>query len=213
MKFIEVRRVNIHPLPDLKCKHIIQPTLLNISEMKVIFFCILSLPLLILSWRTLFSLKSHGLYRFVVWECILWLVIQNYRYLIVEKFDLQQLISSALMIASLVFVLSAVLIMRNKGRVSKQRRDDTLFGFEKTTVLIESGIFKHVRHPMYSSLLFLAWGILLRNIDVTLLIVVLIATCSCIFAALMEEEKNIAYFGERYRHYMLKTKMFIPYVI
>ena len=181
--------------------------------MKVIFFCILSLPLLTLSWRTLFSLKNHGLYRLVVWECILWLSIQNYRYLIVEKFDLQQLISSALMIASLVFVLSAVFIMRKKGRVSKQRRDHTLFGFEKTTVLIESGIFKHVRHPMYSSLLFLAWGILLRNIEVTLLIIALIATCSCLFAALMEEKENIEYFGERYRHYMLKTKMFIPYVI
>ena len=181
--------------------------------MKVISFCILSLPLLALSWRTLFSLKNHGLYRFVVWECILWLSIENYRYLIVEKFDLQQLISSALMIASLVFVLSAVFTMRQKGRVSKRRRDHTLFGFEKTTVLIESGIFKHVRHPMYSSLLFLAWGILLRNIEVTLLIVALIATCSGIFAAWMEEKENIAYFGERYRHYKLTTKMFIPYVI
>ena len=181
--------------------------------MKIIFFCILSLPLLTLSWRTMFGLKNHGLYRFVVWECILWLSIQNYRYLIVEKFDLQQLISSALMIASLVFVLSAVFIMRKKGSVSKQRRDRTLFDFEKTTVLIESGIFKHVRHPMYSSLLFLAWGILLRNIEVTLLIVALIATCSCFFTAFMEEKENIEYFGDRYRHYRLKTKMFIPCVI
>jgi protein-S-isoprenylcysteine O-methyltransferase Ste14 len=181
--------------------------------MEVISFCILSLPLLALSWRTLFSLKNHGLYRWVVWECILWLAIQNYRHLIVEKFDLQQLISSALMIASLVFVLSAVYMMRQKGGVSRQRRDHTLFGFEKTTVLIESGIFKHVRHPMYSSLLFLAWGILFRNIEVTLLIVALIATCSGIVAALMEERENIEYFGERYRHYTLKTKMFIPNII
>ena len=164
--------------------------------MKVIFFCILSLPLLTLSWRSLLSLKNHGLYRMVVWECILWLLIQNYRYLIVEKFDLQQLISSALMIASLVFVLSAIFIMRKKGIVSKQRRDHTLFDFEKTTVLIESGIFKHVRHPMYSSLLFLVWGILLRNIEVTLLIVALIATCSCIFAALVEEKENFHQCGE-----------------
>jgi protein-S-isoprenylcysteine O-methyltransferase Ste14 len=103
--------------------------------------------------------------------------------------------------------------MRKKGIVSKQRRDHALFDFEKTTVLIESGLFKHVRHPMYSSLLFLAWGVLLRNIEVTLLIVALIATCSCIFAALVEEKENIEYFGERYRHYTLKTKMFIPYVI
>jgi protein-S-isoprenylcysteine O-methyltransferase Ste14 len=181
--------------------------------MKVIYFCILSIPLLTLSWRTLFNLKNHGLYRLVVWECILWLSIHNYRYLIVEESDLQRLISSALINASLVFVLSAVFVMRKKGRASKQRRDHTLFGFEKTTVLIESGIFKHVRHPMYSSLLFLAWGILLRNIEVTLLIVALIATCSCIFTALMEEKENIEFFGERYRRYMLKTKMFIPYVI
>jgi protein-S-isoprenylcysteine O-methyltransferase Ste14 len=117
------------------------------------------------------------------------------------------------MLVSLVFVLSAVFIMRKKGLVSKQRRDHTLFSFEKTTVLIESGIFKHVRHPMYGSLLFLVWGILLRNIEVTLLIVTLIATCSCIFAALAEEKENIEYFGERYRHYTMKTKMFIPYVI
>ena len=153
--------------------------------MKVIIFCMLSLPLLTLSWRTLFSLKNHGLYRLVVWECILWLSIRNYRYLIVEKFDLQQLISSALMIASLVFVLSAVFIMRKKGRVSKQRRDHALFGFEKTTVLIESGIFKQVRHPIYSSLLFLTWGILLRHIEATLLMVALIATCSGVVAAWM----------------------------
>jgi len=181
--------------------------------MKVIFFCILSLPLVTISWRSLLSLKNHGLYRLVVWECILWISIQNYRYLIPEKFSLQLLISSVLMLVSLVFVLSAVFIMRKKGIASKQRRDHTLFGFEKTTVLIESGIFKHVRHPMYGSLLFLVWGILLRNIEITLLIVALIATCSCIFAALAEEKENIEYFGERYRHYTLKTKMFIPYVI
>jgi protein-S-isoprenylcysteine O-methyltransferase Ste14 len=97
--------------------------------------------------------------------------------------------------------------------VSKQRRDHTLLGFEKTTVLIESGIFKHIRHPMCSSLLLLAWGILLRHIEVILLVVALIATCSGVVAALMEEKENIAYFGESYRHYTLKTKRFIPCVI
>jgi protein-S-isoprenylcysteine O-methyltransferase Ste14 len=184
-----------------------------LPEMKVVIFCILSLPLLTLSRRTLFSLKNHGLYRLVVFECILWLAIQNYRYLLVEEFDLQQLISSAFMIASLVLVLSAVFEMRRKGRASKQRHDRTLLNFEKTTVLIESGIFKHVRHPMYSSLLFLAWGILLRHIEAMALMVALVATCSGVFAAWIEEKENIAYFGEKYRHYMLKTKRFIPCVI
>jgi hypothetical protein len=66
--------------------------------MKIVLFAILSLPILALSWRTLFSLKNHGLYRLVVWECILWLAIQNHRYLIVEE-----------------FVLSAVFIMGKKA--------------------------------------------------------------------------------------------------
>jgi protein-S-isoprenylcysteine O-methyltransferase Ste14 len=66
---------------------------------------------------------------------------------------------------------------------------------------------------MYRSLLFLAWGILLRHIEVTLLIIGLIATLSGVVAALIEEKENMAYFGERYRLYMLKTKMFIPRVI
>jgi len=181
--------------------------------MKAIFFCILSLPLLSLSWRTLFNLNNHGLYRFVVWECILWITIHNHQFMIVEKFDLQQIISSALMIASLVFVFSAVNLFRKKGRVCNQRNDNTLYGFEKTTVLVESGIYRHIRHPMYSSLLFLTWGLLLRNIEVTLIVVASIATCSGVIAALMEEKENLKYFGKKYSQYTLKTKRFIPFVI
>lgn len=181
--------------------------------MKIIAFCILSLPLVWFSRRSLTGLKHHGLYRWVVWECILWLAVQNHRHLIVEEFDLQQLISSALMTASLVFVLAAVSIMRKKGEANGRRRDRTLFGFEKTTVLIESGIFRHVRHPMYSSLLFLAWGLLLRNFEITLLLVAMIATAVCVLAAWVEERENLGFFGDRYRDYMRRTKRFIPYVV
>jgi protein-S-isoprenylcysteine O-methyltransferase Ste14 len=181
--------------------------------MKIILFCVLSLPLAALSWRSLFSLKNHGFYRWVVWECILWLAIQNHRHLIVETFDLQQLISSALMTASLVFVLAALWMMRKMGHVNRQRRDQTLFGFEKTTVLVESGIFRYVRHPMYSSLMFLAWGIYLRRVEAWLLAVTLVATGACIRAAWVEEKENTAYFGESYRHYMRRTKRFIPYIV
>jgi protein-S-isoprenylcysteine O-methyltransferase Ste14 len=181
--------------------------------MKTIFFIILSLPLLVISWRSLFGLKNHGLYRFVMWECILWLSIQNHRYLIVERFDLQQIISSALQIASLFFVVSAVSAMRKRGRASRQRPDPTLLAFEKTTTLVTSGIFKRVRHPMYSSLLFLAWGVLLRNIEADLLVVAMAATCAGVIAALVEERENLVYFGERYARYMRKTKMFVPHVI
>jgi hypothetical protein len=70
--------------------------------METILFGFLSLPLAALSWRPLFSLKHHGFYRWVMWECVLWLAIRNHRHLLVERFDLQQLISSVLMTASLL---------------------------------------------------------------------------------------------------------------
>jgi protein-S-isoprenylcysteine O-methyltransferase Ste14 len=181
--------------------------------MKILIFCILSLPLLFFSWRSLFNPKKHGLYRFIVWECILWIAVQNHRYLIVERFDLQQYFSSALMITSLLFVISAVFVMRTKGAANRQRSDDTLLGFEKTTVLITSGIFKHVRHPMYSSLMLLLWGVLFRNVESALVIIALLATLLCLVAAFIEERENLEYFGENYKQYMQRTKMFIPYVI
>ena len=181
--------------------------------MKTIVFCILSLPLVALSRRSLFGLKHHGLYRFVAWECILWIAVRNSGHLIVKQFDLQQLVSSALMTASLVFVLSAVYEMRKAGRANPQRRDPTLFAFEKTTALVETGIFSRVRHPMYGSLLLLTWGLLLRNIEAGLVAAALAATCACVLAALIEEKENLSYFGEEYRRYTRKTRMFIPRVI
>ncbi|RPI00670.1 MAG: isoprenylcysteine carboxylmethyltransferase family protein [Zetaproteobacteria bacterium] len=181
--------------------------------MKLLVFCALSLPLLALSWRSMFSLKRHGLYRFVLFECILWLAVQNHAHLIVEEFDLQQVASSVLMLASLVYVLAAVRTMRSKGRVSPERDDPNLFEFERTTVLVESGIFGLVRHPMYGSLMFLAWGILLRRVEVGLVAVAAAATVAGVLAAWIEEAENLAYFGERYRRYARKTKRFIPFLI
>jgi protein-S-isoprenylcysteine O-methyltransferase Ste14 len=181
--------------------------------MKLLVFGILSLPLLALSWRSMFSLKRHGLYRFALFECILWLAVRNHRHLIVEEFDLQQVASSVLMLASLAFVLAAVFTMRSKGRISSGRDDPSLFTFERTTALVETGIFRLVRHPMYSSLLFLVWGILLRRIEAGLVAVACGATVAGVLAAWIEEKENLAYFGEAYRRYAAKTKRFVPFVI
>jgi protein-S-isoprenylcysteine O-methyltransferase Ste14 len=180
---------------------------------KSFFFLILSLPLLALSWRSIFSSKNHGFFRFIVWECILWLSVQNYRYLIVREFDFQRIISSIFMIASLLWVLSAFFAMHKRGKATHFRKDSTLFAFEKTTVLVDSGVFGYVRHPMYGSLLFLTWGVLLRNMEASLIIVALISTGASVIAALIEEKENIRYFGDNYKRYQLRTKMFIPYII
>lgn len=44
------------------------------------------------------------------------------------------------------------------GKPASHRHDETLMSFEKTTALVTTGIYRRIRHPLYGSLLFLAWG-------------------------------------------------------
>ena len=84
--------------------------------------------------------------------------------------------------------------------------------FENTTNLVKAGIYKYIRHPMYSSLLFLCLGTLFKNISV---ITILLAASIIIFLVLtakVEEKENIIFFGHPYEDYMKKTRMFIPYI-
>ena len=181
--------------------------------LQILVFLILSLPLIYLSWRTLFNFDKHGLYRFITWEAILWIAVQNYQYLQVEQFNIRLLISSLLLVTSALLVVWAFVVMRREGRVSRQREDETLFGFEKTTALVTVGIFRYIRHPMYVSLLCLLWGVLLRNVETGLLLVAFLGTLMCVVAALIEERENLDYFGDSYREYMRRSKRFIPFLI
>ncbi len=47
---------------------------------KVILFIALSLPVIYLSKRSLFDIKSHGFPRFFSWECIIALFVANYKF-------------------------------------------------------------------------------------------------------------------------------------
>jgi protein-S-isoprenylcysteine O-methyltransferase Ste14 len=181
--------------------------------LKIVIFLMLSLPLIYISRRTLFSPDKHGLYRFITWELILWIAVHNSAHLLVEEFNSRLVLSSLLMITSALLVVWSFLVMRREGRVSHQREDETLFGFEKTTVLVTAGIFGYIRHPMYTSLLCLLWGVLLRNVEVSLLLVALLGTLTCITAALIEERENLDYFGDSYREYMRRSKRFIPFLL
>jgi protein-S-isoprenylcysteine O-methyltransferase Ste14 len=103
--------------------------------------------------------------------------------------------------------------MKKIGKPSENREDETLFKFEKTTVLIESGIYKYIRHPLYGSLIFLTWGIFLKNISYELLIISVLSSLFLFITVKIEEKENVAYFGEKYIDYMKKSKMFVPFLI
>ena len=178
----------------------------------LILFGILSLGVIIISWRTLFNTRSHGFYRFFSWECIAWLLASNYKYWFVAPFSINQVISWILLFYSLYLVIAGMLLMKRIGKPQPARDEKNLFGFEKTTKLIDSGVFKHIRHPLYASLIFVTWAIYLKNPTFSLFIIALISSNFLYFTSRFDEKECISYFGEKYLDYMKHTKMFIPFL-
>ena len=102
--------------------------------------------------------------------------------------------------------------MKKKGKQQNIRQEENLYGFEKTSKLVTSGIYKYIRHPLYSSLFLLTWGILFKHPDWILLNVAIFASVFLFLTARADEKECIKYFGENYRDYMKRTKRFIPFL-
>lgn len=165
-----------------------------------------------LSRASLRDPRSHGFYRFFAWECILSLFLLNVGEWFRNPFSPTQLISWLLLLISGFLVLHAVYLLRRAGRPDDQRHDVALIGIEKTTRLVTQGVYRYIRHPLYSSLLFLAWGILLKHPTWTAGVLGLTATGMLVATARADEAESIRYFGASYREYMKRTKMFIPFL-
>jgi protein-S-isoprenylcysteine O-methyltransferase Ste14 len=178
----------------------------------LITFGILSLLIIIISWRTLFNTKSHGFYRFFAWECMAWLLASNYKWWFVNPFSINQIISWILLFYSAYLVIAGLILIKNIGKPSHTRDEKNLFGFEKTTELIDTGVFKRIRHPLYASLIFLTWAIFLKHPQIILFLIALLATIFLYFTSKLDEKECINYFGEKYGDYMRRTKMFIPFL-
>jgi protein-S-isoprenylcysteine O-methyltransferase Ste14 len=171
-----------------------------------------SLPIILVSWRSLGSSRNHGFFRFFAWELMLWMLVINARYWFREPFSFHQVLSWILLLASVYPVLDGIYRFRISGRIDAGRNDPTLFSFEHTTRLITSGIYRYIRHPMYASLLYLAWGIALKNPTAVILVASLVTTVLLYLTVRVEERENLAYFGEEYAAYMKRTRRFIPLV-
>jgi protein-S-isoprenylcysteine O-methyltransferase Ste14 len=175
----------------------------------------LALGTIIIAWASQSSLRnvrSHGFYRFFAWEFILVAFTLNMNYWFSNPFSFVQIISWVLLITSLIFIFLGVQLFLNKGKIDQNRNDPSLVGIEKTTELITTGIYHYIRHPFYSSLLFLEWGIFFKHPAWTGMALGLLTTVSLIKTARTEENENIAFFGSSYQEYMKNTKMFIPFI-
>lgn len=168
--------------------------------------------LLALSWQALRRPQSHGFYRFFAWEAILALLVLNGPYWFVERYSVHQLASWALLFASLLILLPGVYQLRRAGKPNAQRDDAELFAFERTSQLVTSGVFSHIRHPLYASLLLLAWGVAFKLPNGLSWTLAGIATVALYLTAKFDEAECLKQFGEAYHDYMQRSKMFVPWM-
>ena len=180
---------------------------------RVIFFIALSLPVIFFSKQSLFEPHSHGFTRFFSWECIIILFVFNYTAWFTEPFSARQIVSWLLLIISLWFLIESVVRIRRARKPGVVRVDEKLFRFEQTTEMVTSGIYRYIRHPMYSSLLFLTWGIWFKQPLWYLLPVAFLASWLLYLTARRDEKECQAYFGEKYTEYMKETKRLIPFIM
>ncbi len=158
-------------------------------------------------WISIPSLRkpaSHGFYRFFAWETILGSFVINLRNWFVNPFSWYQIISWTLLIGCLIPIIYGVFLLRTVGKPTDH--------LEATTHLVTKGIYHFIRHPLYASLLYLAWGIFFKFPSFLGGCMAVVSTVFLYATARADEAECLVKFGNEYARYMGKTKMFIPLV-
>ena len=86
-----------------------------------------------------------------------------------------------------------------------------IFSDEKNGKLVINGLYRFVRHPLYTFGLLILW--LSPNVTVNSLVVYISLTFYILVGAYFEERKLLREFGQAYADYKLSTPMLIPGMI
>jgi len=171
---------------------------------EILIFICGSAVILWFSWKPLRQPGSHGFYRFFAWEAILGLFALNVRLWFVNPLAWYQLVSWFLLFSSLIPVIYGVVWLRKVGKPT-----DAL---EATTQLVTTGIYQYIRHPLYASLLYLAWGIFFKSPTLVEGLIAAVTTAFLYATARADEDECLLKFGEQYAEYLKTTKRFVPFV-
>lgn len=178
-----------------------------------ITFAIGSVPIVYVSRMSLREPQSHGFYRFIAWELILGLFCLNARVWFRHPLAPYQIMSWTLLSASCVPLYYGVRALVQHGKpVERREGEESLLAFEKTSALVTTGIYHYIRHPLYSSLLGLAWGVFFKRPSLLGFLLAILASAALFATAKADEAECIRFFGVPYQDYMKCTKRFLPFV-
>jgi protein-S-isoprenylcysteine O-methyltransferase Ste14 len=171
---------------------------------KAIVFALVSAGIIRLSWPWLKRPDSHGFYRFFAFEALLGLFLLNVDQWFVDPFSALHILSWLLLIACTLLAIHGFRLLKVIGQPEGS--------FEDTTKLVVVGAYRHIRHPLYASLMLFALGVFLKHVSLPAGILLAVVSAFLFATARVEERENQERFGEEYAAYMRRSKMFIPYL-
>jgi protein-S-isoprenylcysteine O-methyltransferase Ste14 len=148
--------------------------------------------------------RFHGIARFFAIESILALFLLNVRIWFHEPWSVLHILSWILLTGSFVLAIGSIRLYFKFAAPHGQ--------FENSTHLVETGIYRFIRHPMYGSLMLLGLGIYFKRVTATTSVLACVVVLALFLTALIEEGEMRARFGEDYTVYKRRTKRFIPFL-
>ena len=174
------------------------PTKLIILFVGGLCIGLLSLPALRAGWK-------HAAPRSLAFLTILGLLLTNFDAWVLQPFGIRQLLSWLLLLTSVALALLAYVVLRRNGHPQGS--------IDFTTSLVTGGVYRFISHPLYASLICLAWGALLKRVIPSTIALAAATTLLLYATAKLEETFNLSKFGAPYADYVGRTKMFVPFLV
>ncbi|HET7012007.1 MAG TPA: isoprenylcysteine carboxylmethyltransferase family protein [Anaerolineales bacterium] len=169
----------------------------------LIVFLLGALGLAVVWRRHLAAPSTHGFYRYFAFVGILALACRQALAWFQDPVSFRQLTSWLLLASSLALALTAGATLRRLGRPAG--------AIEPTKALVTEGIYRHIRHPLYASLILLAAGAWLKQVD-WISTALMVGTFLAVLATARTEERELeAQFGDAYLSYRRQTGGFLPF--
>jgi protein-S-isoprenylcysteine O-methyltransferase Ste14 len=142
--------------------------------------------------------------RFLAFESILTLLFLNARVWFLDPLSVHQLLSWLFLAGSLVLAGGGFYLIKTRGNPTGD--------LEETTTLITTGLYSHIRHPLYGSLIAFGLGAYLKDPSLIGAALVISTFLGAQMTARIEEGHDLERFGSDYQDYMERTKRFIPFI-
>ncbi len=170
----------------------------------MVYFLVWILFTIILLGFTLARSHPYRFQRFLAFESILSLIFLNGDIWFLNPLSISQVISWICLAGSLFLAGYGFYLVKTKGNPEGD--------FEDTTSLITSGVYKYIRHPLYTSLILFSLGAFLKGPSLFGFGLLITTIIGVYLTARIEEGFNLERFGDPYQEYLDRTKRFIPYI-